>query len=221
MTHSQTDLRIRRTHKLLQEAMIALIAEKGFDAITVGDIADRAMVNRATFYRHYEDKYDLVAKIFEETANELINNMKYKEHDFQVSDPEHPASIWVQLFEHFGEHGDLYRALLGKNGSSWFADRVRSYTVTVILDRKSQHEKLKSADPKRQRGPNMPPELPVVLLSHILIGAITWWLESDRYYSPKQMASWFLGYAFYGYNYACEIDIPVSEPQCRGEMTGD
>ena len=66
MSHEeQTDLRIRRTHKFLQEAMIELVIEKGFDAITVGDIAERAMINRATFYRHYQDKYDLVAKIFE------------------------------------------------------------------------------------------------------------------------------------------------------------
>ena len=42
------DLRIRRTHKFLKDAMIQLIAEKGFDAITVGDIAERAMINRAT-----------------------------------------------------------------------------------------------------------------------------------------------------------------------------
>lgn len=58
----QTDLRIRRTHHFLQEAMIELITEKGFEAITVGEIAERAMINRATFYRHYQDKYDLVAK---------------------------------------------------------------------------------------------------------------------------------------------------------------
>src|ERR1700694_4636655 len=77
MSHEeQIDLRIRRTHKFLQEAMIELIAEKGFDALTVGDIAERAMINRATFYRHYQDKYDLVAKIFEETTNELVENMQ-------------------------------------------------------------------------------------------------------------------------------------------------
>ena len=69
MSHEeQIDLRIRRTHKFLQEAMIELITEKGFEAITVGDIAERAMINRATFYRHYQDKYDLVAKIFEDIS---------------------------------------------------------------------------------------------------------------------------------------------------------
>jgi AcrR family transcriptional regulator len=77
MSHEeQTDLRIWRTHHFLQEAMIELITEKGFEAITVGDIAERAMINRATFYRHYQDKYDLVATIFEEAANHLVEDMK-------------------------------------------------------------------------------------------------------------------------------------------------
>jgi AcrR family transcriptional regulator len=45
---------------------IELAAERGFDAITVGDIARRAGVNRATFYRHYQDKYDLAVVLMEE-----------------------------------------------------------------------------------------------------------------------------------------------------------
>jgi AcrR family transcriptional regulator len=63
MTHSvgqPGDLRVRRTRKLLKSALIELTIEKGFAAVTVQDIADRAMVNRATFYRHCLDKYDLL-----------------------------------------------------------------------------------------------------------------------------------------------------------------
>ena len=57
MSHeAQTDLHIRRTHHFLQEALIALISEQGFQALTVGDLTERAMINRATFYRHYQDK---------------------------------------------------------------------------------------------------------------------------------------------------------------------
>lgn len=219
MTHQQIDLRIRRTHKLLQEAMIALIAERGFDAITVGDIADRAMVNRATFYRHYEDKYDLVAKIFEEMVNELISNMKPPHKNFHAQDYENPADIWVQLFAHFADHADLYRALLGKNGSSWFADRVRDYAVTVIMERKMLHDR--RYGPGKQESSGMPPELPVVMLAHTLLGAITWWLDSEKRYTPKQMASWFLSYGAYGYANACGIDIPRSDGQCKEKMVGD
>src|SRR5579883_104407 len=119
MSHEeQTDLRIRRTHHFLQEAIIELVTEKGFDAITVGDIAERAMINRATFYRHYQDKYDLVVRIFEETANHLVEKMKPF---YEDSDPgekeENILEIWVQFFEHVAQHARLYRAMLGKNGS--------------------------------------------------------------------------------------------------------
>ena len=44
---------------LLREALIDLIDEKGLDAVTVGEISERAMINRATFYRHYQDKYEV------------------------------------------------------------------------------------------------------------------------------------------------------------------
>src|SRR5215470_13637762 len=108
---SQTDLRIRRTHKFLQEAMIELIAEKGFDAITVGDIAERAMINRATFYRHYQDKYDLAVKIFEETVGHLVTTMKPSHGYVRHLDPENPPELWIQLFKHFAEHARLYRAM--------------------------------------------------------------------------------------------------------------
>ncbi len=98
MSHEvQTDLRIRRTHLFLQEAMIELITEKGFEAITVGDIAERAMINRATFYRHYQDKYDLVARIFEESADSLVEHMKPFHKDADQMDLEHPPEIWVQV----------------------------------------------------------------------------------------------------------------------------
>ena len=66
-TNISEDLRIQRTRKLLQEAFIALTVEKGFAAITVRDITQRARVNRSTFYRHYLDKYDLL----EQYMNEL------------------------------------------------------------------------------------------------------------------------------------------------------
>jgi len=56
---NEADPRVKRTRKLLQEALLELLAEKSFDAITVQDIADRSTINRATFYAHFADKYEL------------------------------------------------------------------------------------------------------------------------------------------------------------------
>jgi AcrR family transcriptional regulator len=54
------DPRVLRTRKLLKDALCDLLAEKSFQAVTVQDVAERATVNRATFYAHYVDKFDLL-----------------------------------------------------------------------------------------------------------------------------------------------------------------
>jgi AcrR family transcriptional regulator len=57
---NQADPRVRRTRKLLQQALVDLLAEKSFHSISVQDVVDRATVNRATFYAHFPDKYSLM-----------------------------------------------------------------------------------------------------------------------------------------------------------------
>ena len=208
MSHEvQTDLRIRRTHKFLQEAMIELVTEKGFEAITVGDIAERAMINRATFYRHYQDKYDLVARIFEETVNHLVENMKPFHKETAKSEMGNPPEIWIQFFEHVAEHARLYRALLGKNGSPWFAARVREHIIKIMLEQEKMWKR--RMKPSQQIEPAMPQELPGTQLSHVLIGTIVWWLESEMSSTPRQMASWFHRFAFYGYLSALGYEVPM------------
>ncbi len=66
MKTGQTDRRVQRTQALLQDALLALIEEKGYAAITVQDILDRANLGRSTFYMHYRDKDDLLVSGFEQ-----------------------------------------------------------------------------------------------------------------------------------------------------------
>src|SRR5574338_1030565 len=69
---SRTDRRIQRTRQSLRTALLALIKEKGYDAISIEDITERANVGRATFYLHYKDKEDLLLEEFSEMANEKV-----------------------------------------------------------------------------------------------------------------------------------------------------
>ena len=56
----KTDLRIIKTKKVIYEALIDLMKEKTFEEIKVSDICNKALINRSTFYAHYEDKYELL-----------------------------------------------------------------------------------------------------------------------------------------------------------------
>src|SRR5579883_3191390 len=123
MTQNSRDLRVRRTHKLLREALVALIEEQRFDTLTVEAIAERAMVSRAAFYRHYQDKYDLVEQIFEEAMQTMMRDI---DQGWSQASQDHPPDAFVRLFEHFTAYGRLYRALLGGKGSPWFQAKMHA-----------------------------------------------------------------------------------------------
>jgi len=74
MTQVKTDPRILRTRKLIMDAFIKLSGKKEFKDITIKDITSEATVNRATFYYHFTDKYDLMEKVLREDLMLSVTN---------------------------------------------------------------------------------------------------------------------------------------------------
>jgi AcrR family transcriptional regulator len=66
------DPRVRRTRKMLQDALAKLLKQKDFDKISIGDIAAESTLNRATFYDHYPDKFALLACLVASQFQELV-----------------------------------------------------------------------------------------------------------------------------------------------------
>jgi AcrR family transcriptional regulator len=179
MTQPVSNVRVRRTQKLLREALVELIEERGFEALTIGELTERAMVSRAAFYRNYQDKYDLVEQIFEEAMSALLN---------AVADlgREHPAEIWVKFFEHIAHYERLYRALLGSSGSPWFMRKMRASLADLVKERGHlPHGPDASARPVHTFSDEFVPDL----VSTMFVEAITWWLEHARPYTPKEIAT--------------------------------
>ncbi len=179
MTQQGKNLRLRRTQKLLREALIELIEERGFEALTIGEITERAMVSRAAFYRNYQDKYDLVEQIFEEAMSTLLN---------AVGDlgPDHPAEVWVTFFEHIAEYDRLYRALLGRKGSPWFVRKMRASLTDLVKERGHLPH---GPDASSRAVHTFSDECVPDLVSTMFVEAITWWLEQGRPYTPKEIAT--------------------------------
>ncbi len=200
MTHEQIDPRVRRTHELIHEAFLELAAECGFEAMTVGDIVKRAGVNRATFYRHYQDKYDLLDRIFQQATSQFVTDLGPPGEVVQSINSQDPPERWVKFFEHFAEHERLYGPLLGRKGSSWFAAKMRDYCIQLLADREMQRAQLAGFQEKPFQS-KMPSNVAMTLVSNLLVSTIAWWLESGKQYSPKQIASWFLDLAANGYVY--------------------
>lgn len=78
MQDTKVDPRIIRTRRLLMDAFLKLTIKKDFKDITIKDITDEATVNRATFYSHFQDKYDLMdSGITDDILENIVENLSY------------------------------------------------------------------------------------------------------------------------------------------------
>ncbi len=179
MTQALGNVRVRRTQKLLREALIELIEERGFEALTIGELTSRAMVSRAAFYRNYQDKYDLVEQIFAEAMSAMRNAVG-------ELGREHPPDIWVNFFEHIAQYERLYRALLGRKGSPWFARKMRASLADMVKEGGHFSHKPNTSDlPIHTFSDEFVPDI----VSTMFVEAITWWLEQGRPCSAREIAT--------------------------------
>lgn len=77
MTQPKTDPRVLRTRKLIMESFMKLSSKKEFKDITIKDVTAEAMINRATFYYHFEDKYDLLDKTLSEVLSINLESIHF------------------------------------------------------------------------------------------------------------------------------------------------
>ncbi len=78
------DPRVKRTRQLIEQSFMELLAEKGFQAVTVQDIADRATINRATFYAHFDDKFALLDHVIRESFQKMLQRKLSPDSSFSL-----------------------------------------------------------------------------------------------------------------------------------------
>ncbi|CAM3435124.1 TetR/AcrR family transcriptional regulator [Kibdelosporangium persicum] len=162
MSRPEGDLRVRRTRRLLRDALVELIDERGFERITVGEITARAMVSRAAFYRNYKDKYHLAEQVFDDALGPLMDTA-----------PETRDDRWVAFFDHIATYERLYKALLSRKAGSWFADKMRAKLASLSSGHLTGND-----------GNSLTP----TILGAIAVQSITWWLTHDRPCSAAEIA---------------------------------
>jgi AcrR family transcriptional regulator len=173
------DLRTRRTRQALRSALLALIEEKGFDAIIVQDIADRAMINRVTFYKHYRDKYDLL----EQTMRDLLGELSIPvETLLQMPEDQAVFDALVRWLEHVAAHASFYRTMLGKAGNAAFAAQLRGYLEAMV----SQASAWQTSG---QYAAGLARTLGVRFTAAGFLSVTEWWLEQKQPLSVHEAAA--------------------------------
>jgi AcrR family transcriptional regulator len=181
---SKLDPRVVRTRQMLRDALVSLIEENGFDAITVQDITDRARLNRATFYLHYHDKHDLLENSLRDAIDELMADLSASsDEQGQLVSDESPRPIRA-VFEHVAQRAHFYRVMLSAEGVPAFSAGVRDYMAEVTL------HWLMALQPHPNQS-RVPLEIVASSLSWSLLGVLIWWLEHDLPHPPDYMAEQF------------------------------
>ena len=104
----QEDKRIRRTKKLLRQALTRLMQQKDFQSITVTDVVREADINRGTFYAHYRDEYDLREKI----EAEMIEDFRELIADLHPSGTSNLQPVLARAVDYLEENREIVRALV-------------------------------------------------------------------------------------------------------------
>jgi len=168
------DPRERRTRDRLGDALVALILEKPFEAITVRDVLARARVSRSTFYAHFRDKQDLFVSDIDEFLEMMASLLTRRgERSRRVA----PVR---ELFEHVGEWKRFHAALVGSAKLQDFLELAQGHFARAIEARL----------PETPGGRGIPPEHRPAA-AHALAGALlslmTWWLDRGMVESPAEM----------------------------------
>ncbi|MED0903453.1 TetR family transcriptional regulator [Bacillus cereus] len=178
----KADLRIIRTKKFIYDAFIKLIAEKGYDAITIQDITDEALINRATFYSHYRDKQDLLTTLSENVLGELTSKMVLYTHvQGQQIDFSEFEGILQSIFECILKHADFYKSMLGPHGIHDFNLKMQQ-TIMDNLEQNFIELKIEDHDL------DIPKDMVFHFITSCVVGMAIWWLQNDMKYSPKYTA---------------------------------
>ena len=120
-TEKKEDRRVRRTKKLLTQALTQLLQEKQINEITVKELTDLADMNRGTFYLYYKDMFDMLEKIEDGMFEALDAIVSLHEHD-DMSQQTKP--ILLDLFRFIQDNQEMCRVLLSPHGDMNFLHRL-------------------------------------------------------------------------------------------------
>lgn len=127
---ASTDRRSQRTRSAVRQAMLELITERGWDAVAVQDICERADIGRSTFYTHYPSKDELLLGSLEDLRQFLREHGRQR----RLAGDASAFAFALGLAEHAYEQRRLFRALVGRRSGYLVQQRFREMVIRLVGD---------------------------------------------------------------------------------------
>ncbi|MEH7547972.1 MULTISPECIES: TetR/AcrR family transcriptional regulator [Bacillaceae] len=177
-TKQRVDPRILRTRQLIKDALIDLLQEMEINKITVNRIAERATINRVTFYLHYDDIQDMLEKMAQEMAEDIESILKSTTTSQNSTDDIGWLKL-VTLLEYIAENAKFYKVVLGSRRTPIFTERLLNIITGTITE---------GIDSNLLATKGIQRDIAIWHGSSALIGTISAWLRKDMPYTPQFLA---------------------------------
>ncbi len=181
----QTDPRVLRTRQLLKEAFVDLLQEMDIEKLSVNRLAERATINRVTFYLHYKDISDMLDKMADEVIEDVSNVLGEPEADKSSGDEEN-IKMLERFLEHIAENAKFYKTILVSRGLPHFKERLLSFFTEWLVQRIDSRG---SDSFVRQAG--IEKEIFLWYDAAAVMGTVEAWLRNDMPYTPAYLARQF------------------------------
>ena len=122
------DRRVKRTRRLLRDALLALVLQRGWDEVSVLDVCARADVGRSTFYTHFADKEALLLSGYDDLREHLQGFVR------PDAGARRPLAFLPALIEHVQENRKLFRAIVGKRAGQLAVANFRRFVFDMVRD---------------------------------------------------------------------------------------
>jgi AcrR family transcriptional regulator len=165
----------------LNDAFLDLIIEKGYDAITVQDLIDRANVGRTTFYSHFQDKEQLLINSINRirelivpigTSRVIEGNSVY------------PFHFSLAIIQHVQSHKRIYNATVGRQSGAIVLHHFKCLLRDIIFDEMTTH----LLNPSTLE---IPQEVVIDYMTQAFHSLLTWWLDNQTPCSATELDSMF------------------------------
>jgi len=163
-TKKAEDRRVVRTRALLQDALVALMVEKGYEAITVQEIIDRANVGRATFYAHFADKRSLLVSRLEDLRTSLLQQQRAA-----LAAGTRGFSFSRAMLEHAADGRPLWKAIAGADSGAFVLRRLHEMLADLV---RNDLAAMGMPRPSTQR------EMLTQHVTGAFMAVMTWWLDA-------------------------------------------
>ena len=178
------DRRQRKTREAIFSAFIALLSEKEFGQITVGQIIEKADVGRATFYAHFETKDFLLKELCEELFCHILDTSgeEHREHR-HIFDCDAPESVYLHLFQHMVKNDNNVLLLLSGQNNDLFLQYFKLHLRKLVAGHLSQFASRKDA--------RLPESFWIDHIAATFVETLRWWIADGMKESPETITGYF------------------------------